>query len=100
MTNNQIIQLIKDGYKQTSRKYKDVARIPEGLTGKQSLFLAKKKEYSQTQWVDFWEEETKRWIDCLGEIEAGNFFRRMYGPHIQLSDIDFKQFKILGGQSA
>jgi hypothetical protein len=86
-----VAALVRDGYKQVSRKYGLVVKLPEGKTGKEAL-----KEAARSQRP----HDVDRWVEALGEEQAGNFYRRVYaGPHltVELSETSLKKFRAAGG---
>jgi len=88
--------LIDQGYHQTSRKYRHVARLPEGKTGIEALAEASAK---------YRPGDALEWATRLGEQAAGGHFRRVYavcypGLRREVSEAVFAAFKALGGKVA
>jgi len=86
-------RLIDEGWYQTSRKFRCLARLPEGMTGKEALLEEAKKERP-------WDAE--KWVNCLGERSAGDHWLRCYSRRVeecnqQVSQKVFDAFRRLGG---
>ena len=87
-------QLIREGYRQVSRKHRIVARLPDGKTGRQAL----------TEAIDRREDST--WIRRLSERAAQSQFLRVYAVYtgdplwLTLDKDTFDAFRRLGGESA
>lgn len=86
-------QLVKEGWKQTSRKYRMIARIPEGYTAIEALK----------------ESDPKAAEDLLRRLNqwAANSFRRLGRPSDKFKDCfreldeeTFKAFRKAGGESS
>lgn len=75
-------RLVAEGYHQVSRAYREVARLPEGKTGKEALL--------EVGWTD---------TDGMLEWHAADQFRRVYaqsrGLVRQLTRSEFEWFKRL-----
>lgn len=72
-------QLFDQGYRQVSRKYRTLARLPEGKTGLEALrrFIT---------------------IDGISEPEAGDHFLRVHSrDKVQLDRFVFAEFCKIGG---
>lgn len=82
-------QLIKEGYYQISRKYRHIARLPEGMTGKQALKLVTPPERHY-------------WVEAMGESSAGDHYLSCYSPPNQQVVLDiptFMAFRQAGGNT-
>lgn len=82
-------QLIKEGYYQISRKYRHIAKLPEGMTGKQAL-----KTVTSI--------ERHYWVDAMGESSAGDHYLSCYSPtnlRIVLDIPTFMAFRQAGGNT-
>lgn len=76
--------LIRQGYQQISRKYRLVARLPEGKTGIEAL------RDVDPALISRWEENLER--------RAAEFFCRVYSKDtLELSEVDFKEFRFFMG---
>lgn len=71
---------------QVSRKFRLVASLPEGKTGKEALAASGGPRCDDATW-----------IDGLGEARAGEQYLRCYAPHTQLSLEEWIEFKKVGG---
>lgn len=86
--------LVARGYRQISRRYLAVARLPEGMTGQQALRGA------------FNGDRDAEWIDKLADDAAGNHFRRVYAYYtgaplvLELDRETYAAFLAAGGESA
>ncbi len=94
-------KLIKEGWRQTSRKYRMLACLPDGMTGKEALYEARMREIGDVN-REYWEKEIKRWIDILGENSCADHFRRVYAGrddslNMTLDEETFMAFRSLGG---
>ena len=69
-----------------SNKYRMVARLPEGKTGKQAL-----AESGGQRCGD------QAWIDGMGEASAGDHYLRCYAPTVELSREEWAAFRAAGG---
>ena len=92
--------LIDAGWYQTSRRWRMIARLPEGKTGIEALIEARLKHITVRR--DYWISETKRWANMLGEESSAEQFRRCYahetpGLHRTLDKETFDAFRRLGG---
>jgi len=82
-------KIIDEGYYQTSRKHRHVARLPKGLTGKEAL-------KSVTP------ENRHYWVDGLGESNSGDHYLCVYGKpedSLTLTIPEFAAFRKLGGNT-
>lgn len=82
-------KVIEWGYYQTSRKYRHVARLPKGMTGKEAL-------KSVTP------ENRHYWVDGLGESSAGDHYLCVHGKpedSLTLTIPEFNAFRKLGGNT-
>lgn len=104
-----IPELIKLGYKQVSAKYRTVARLPEGKSGKDALYEAEMAVLAEDgdladEILAYWRKEKKRWVDGLGERVAADHFRRVHahaaGLWLELTPTEFSAFKAQGGKTA
>lgn len=86
--------LVERGYRQAGRRYCTVARLPEGMDGKQALRAA------------FNGDREADWIDRLTDDAAGNHFRRVYAYYtgaplvLELDRETFRAFLAAGGKAA
>lgn len=92
LRDSDIRKLISEGYKQISRKYGIIARLPNGKGGIESL-------------VDVSDRKDARlWAEMLGETAAGDYFRRCHADRLGLTKVlsqgDLSTFRELGGESA
>lgn len=82
--------LVRDGYMQTSARFRCVARLPEGKTGLEALRDVAPNDYAR--------------IMGQAERNAADEFRRIYaercGLQIQLGPEEFAAFKKAGGQTS
>ena len=97
-------QFIDEGWFQISRRHRMLARLPEGMTGKEALFEARKKEIGPKHWGGYWEEDTAKWVNNLGEESCAEHFRRVYSTYdktlnITLDEKTFNAFRSLGGRT-
>ena len=86
-------ELINNGYYQVSRKYRTLARLPNGMTGKQALLTVAKK-------IRPWDAE--KWVDCLGEGSAGEYYLRCHSSkedQLEIGESLFRVFRFLGGNT-
>jgi hypothetical protein len=82
-------QLLSLGYYQTSRRFRHLARLPEGKTGKEALLES-----------DFQHYDKEHWIACMDEYSAGDFYLRgRAADKIVVSKEVFDQFRKLGGNT-
>ncbi len=72
-------QLIKEGYYQISRKYRTLAKLPEGMTGKQAL-------RSVTP------IERHYWVDAMPESSAGDHYLSCHTTPEQRITLDIPTF--------
>lgn len=99
--------LISEGYRQTSRKFRLVARLPEGMDGRGAL------RWGMLQYAAVYEKRNRTlsaheeaWVERMSEADAGNHFRRVYaqypaiGLSKELSIGVFAAFRKLGGEPA
>ena len=87
-------QLIEEGWHQTSRAYRMLARLPDGMTGVEALIDAERRsQHPQSNVV--------KWANGLGNAGAGEHYLRCYASrdlHGCTLDIPtFSAFKKLGG---
>ncbi len=82
--------LVRDGYKSTSNKYRNVARLPEGKTGLEALRDCAPEEYARIM------EQAER--------QAADRYRRFnaaeHGDQETLTVDEFKAFRSAGGESS
>ena len=98
-------ELIRQGYKQVSKKYRGVARLPAGKTGVEMLL-----EMAQARNPVFTNVEGTRRDSSTagGGLEATGFFLRVYAPqppfrdgcYLELDCETFEAFHRLGGETA
>jgi len=88
-------QLIDEGWQSTSNKFRILARLPEGMTGKQALVLL--EEYPGQH----------AYLKSLSEPSAADHFRRCMHKEehrerwqMELCQADYKRFRKLGGESS
>lgn len=87
MTDDEIRELVFAGWKQVSRKYCMIARLPDGMTGKQALA-----------------QHDKELADRLPQSDAEGFYMRVHaerdGLVKTLGPSAFIRFRKMGGESA
>lgn len=76
-------RLIADGYVRTSRRYRHLAKLPPGMTGKQALSLH--------------DREAARRLD---DDEAAGYYLRVFAPTVTIDETVFRAFQKLGGRVA
>ena len=83
--------LIADGWFQVSRKYRTVARLPEGKTGKEALLESSRRSVP----------DAPRWVACLSERDAADYWGRVHARAaslwLELDVATFAAFRRLGG---
>lgn len=104
-TDDELRTLIAQGYKQISARYRILARLPEGKTGINALVEAEMAAWQRRGSIkpDYWPDHYVKWANQLGEIVAGNYFRRVWAKddlRVTLSPIELRRFRHLGGLSA
>lgn len=75
-------------YFQISRKYRTVARFPEGLSGKQALADAR--------------PDRLEWVEGMREYDAGDHYLRVYGTkdeQLVLTQEAFQAYRAAGGDT-
>ena len=84
---------------QVSRKYRTVARLPEGMNGNEALVWGIKEHGISTR-------QDIKWAQSLSERDAGDYFLRChtsyeYAKHLlrTLSEAEFNAFKNAGGRT-
>ena len=86
-------KLIEEGWCQTSRKHRMLARLPDGKTGVEALADAERRYGHQPDPV--------KWATGLGNGGAGSFYLSRYAHHdLNNCTVDlptFSAFKKLGG---
>lgn len=83
-------ELIDEGYFQISRKYRMLAKLPDGQTGIQALIEAhQKRTYVRPDLI--------RWAYGLGEYHCGDSYLRGFAPAIEVDKETFDEFRKLGG---
>lgn len=90
---------------QVSRRYRTIARLPEGKTGIQALIDAADASTDASDYMDeemkaWWRTEHVRWANMLGEHCAGDHFLRVFadGDLVKtLSRDEWKEFLAQGG---
>lgn len=97
----QAAALIAAGWYQVSRRFRHLARLPEGKTGVEALIDARLASIGGVR-PDFWPGEVRRWAESLGEASAADHFMRVYArytPGLTCTvDADtFEAFRRLGG---
>ena len=84
--------LIVGGWYQVSRRWRTLARLPDGKTGIQALAEAADGEVAR---------DSRDWAKMLGERQAGDHFLRVYargmGLWREVSADVFREFRNLGG---
>jgi hypothetical protein len=110
-------ELIRQGYKQTSRRYRTLARLPPGKTGIEAVveardadLIARTKPEDKLGVPPFgnlretWHANHVKWANMIGEKQAGDHFRRIhatpYGLSVIVSDSLLRAFRASGGESA
>jgi hypothetical protein len=91
------------GYRQTSRQYGMLARLPLGLDGRTALYIAAMKQYRGLRNEEFWKQEMRRWVDHMTQDAATGQFLRVYAPnHLRVTVAQYvlRAFHSLGGQVA
>ncbi len=71
-------QLFNDGYLQTSRKFRGVARLPDGKTGIEALNeaeLANVNLPSDHPSFAYWQDHYPKWASGMGELQAAKQYR-------------------------
>lgn len=101
-TEEQAVALIDEGWFQVSRKFRHLARLPEGKTGIEALIEACLKSIGRGSHSEYWPTEIKRWAEDMGEGPAADHFMRCYASAIPgltcTVDRDiFEAFRRLGG---
>jgi hypothetical protein len=98
--------LVAEGWLAISNKYQLVARLPEGMTGKEALFEEEMGlACPPRHMAPYWAAEVRRWVDALEEEESRSYFCRVHAPqhkslHRALDVETWKAFKRLGGRTA
>jgi len=96
----------RDVWFQISARYRTIARLPEGMTGKQALRWAEEEygKYSQERWGL---SRTEHLADRFNDSLAASHFLRCYtcypfAKHLQkeLSIEEFRLFRAAGGRAA
>lgn len=84
-------ELIDEGWYQVSRRWRTVARLPDGKTGVQALTEAETRR------------DAEKWAKMLGEGSAGDHFLRCHankdGLWKELDVPTFAAFRKLGGDT-
>jgi hypothetical protein len=90
-------------YRSTSGRYRILARLPDGMTGKQALEWAMLTHRGVTELP----KHDQEWIGRIDEREAASHFLRVYTDYpfarhlrLELTIEQFKEFKKAGGQFA
>lgn len=83
-------EMIAQGYKSTSNKYRTVARLPPGKTGIEAL-----REVSPHEYRDIMRQLEQRCADRYRCIYA-----EKNGDQLELSPEEFTAFKRAGGESS
>lgn len=79
------------GYRQISRRYRTVARLPEGKTGKEALRTAARRDVY----------DVDGWVETLGEEAAASRYLRCYATdRLTLTREEFDAFLKEGGRPA
>jgi len=90
-------RLLAEGWCQTSRRFRCVARLPPGQTGVEALIDASRRHRS------FPLADLERWARGLGERHAGDHYLRCHaeqdGNSRQLDIPTFAAFRKLGGNT-
>lgn len=94
-------RLIDAGWYQTSRRYRQLARLPTDLTGREALYWAEVKAKRKLD-PDHDSAETRDWVMGLDEAAAADQFLRCYAEHTPsltctLDRDTFEAFRQLGG---
>lgn len=105
MTDDEIKQLVMDGWHQISAAYRTIARLPEGKTGRQALYEATQKQYIGLKNEQEWAVQNAAWCRNLGEASATDQYLRCYaeregGLVRVLTPEEFKRYKKFGGGCA
>jgi hypothetical protein len=88
--------LIEEGWHQVSRRYRSLARLPDGLSGVTALIDAElRSEYPHP--------DLESWAKGLGDTHAGDHYLRCYalrdGNVCELDIPTFAAFRKLGGDT-
>jgi len=102
-------QYVKEGWLQVSRRYRTVARLPEGMNGNEALLWAL-QEYDKSDLglgTGVPEQRIKWATEILSERSAASQFMRCYtdypfAQHLskELGVFEFQAFRMSGGVSA
>jgi len=107
--------LVRLGFLQTSRKYRALGRVPEGTTAKEALYSIVMREHERVlqslnlaedlyaRKIAFWQDETRKWVNMLGEDGSRRQYVRCYacGENERIvSEKVLKLFREYGGQAA
>lgn len=98
--------LIDDGWFQTSRRHRMVARLPKGETGKAALFDAEMKGYRGLEGTydeHWWAGQTREWVRHMDEASCAGHFMRCHASGDLAQTLDkrtFDAFRRLGGRTA
>jgi hypothetical protein len=87
-------EIIADGWYQVSRRFRTVARLPDGMTGIEALARDARKSYGR---------DSEEWANMLGERSAGDHWLRCFadkkGCWKELDQPTFDAFRKLGGRT-
>lgn len=105
---DRILGLIKLGYEQVSARYRIVARLPEGKTGRDALYGAKMAQLAEhnldEEMIAYWRTEHREWVNRLGEESSAGHFRRVHARAadlwLELTEEEFREFKAQRGRTA
>ena len=87
-------QLIEEGWYQVSRKYRTLARLPDGMTGVEALIHGCRK-------TGYPNRDPVAWAEGMGNAHAGGYYlRRQAQQDLNWCELDiptFAAFRKLGG---
>jgi len=109
--------LVMLDYRQVSRAYRIVARLPPDATSaKDVLYAARMKEYERSflksdgtpkseeaaGHYEFWKKDIREWVEALGEASCHSHYLRCYAKDTKELDDDeaLRRFKNAGGKTA
>lgn len=108
--------LVMLGYKQISRKFRTIARLPENYTSaKEALYEASMKEHARVllrpdgkpknkqygEAYENWKGQTRKWVEAMGEQSCLGYYLRCHSPdRLELDKETFEDFKKAGGRAA
>ncbi len=84
-------KLFDDGWRQISRKYRLIARLPEGKTGKQALYDGRIESLNGVR-LEHWTVRTRTWVNVLGEYNCADHYRRCYAQGDLRMELDAHTF--------